>query len=91
MACYCEERKNNKGVAELMKDLPEGFCGTCDICGKPGHTKGHPSLPTTGAWCDEHWSQLVSGQSITLDKIILILIIISAIAAGVIALFKIIK
>lgn len=88
MPCYCEERKNNPRVAEYMKDLPEGFCGICDICGKPGHTKGHPNLPTTGAWCDEHWEQLLSSPSITPDTILKILIIIICLAALAISFLR---
>ena len=40
--CYCKERKNNPAVAESMRDIPEGFCGICDVCGKPGHTNPTP-------------------------------------------------
>ena len=29
------------------------FCGTCERCGRPGHTRHFPGpLPYTGAWCD---------------------------------------
>jgi hypothetical protein len=76
MGCYCADRKSNAQVAELMKDIPEGYCGICDVCGRPGHTRAHPSLPTTGAWCDEHWKQLASGPTITLDRIIMVVIIL---------------
>ncbi|MEW6532170.1 MAG: hypothetical protein AB1473_15140 [Thermodesulfobacteriota bacterium] len=76
MGCYCAERKKNVGLAELMKDIPEGYCGICNVCGKPGHTRGHPSLPTTGAWCDEHWAQLTSHPTITLDRIVMVVIIL---------------
>ena len=38
--CYCKER--NK------------FCGTCEECGKPGHTQHCPlPIPYTGSWCDD--------------------------------------
>ena len=42
----------------------------CDVCGKPGHTKAHPSLPTSGAWCDEHWNDLITKKILNLQDII---------------------
>ena len=81
--CYCKERQNNPALAESMKDIPEGFCGICDICGKPGHTCCHPTLPTSGSWCDEHWQQLVSHRIFTLADIIqLIFMVLLAGLAG---------
>lgn len=56
--CYCQERTSNPRVTEMMKDIPAGYCGLCEICGEPGHTRGHPSLPTTGAWCENHWKEI---------------------------------
>ena len=33
--------------------IPDGFCGICERCGKPGHTQHFPGpVPYTGAWCD---------------------------------------
>ena len=32
-----------------VQNLPYGFCGICDICGKPGHTRHGLSGPYTGA------------------------------------------
>ena len=33
--------------------IPDGFCGKCDTCGKPGHMNHFPGpVPYTGAWCD---------------------------------------
>ncbi len=47
--CYCVEGGSGDG-------LPEGFCGRCDVCGKPGHVRHHPgAVPVTGAWCDRHY------------------------------------
>jgi hypothetical protein len=48
--CYCEGMS-----AEFRREhnLPDGYCGTCIRCGKPGHTRHHPGpVPFTGAWCD---------------------------------------
>jgi len=48
--CYCgslsDEFLRKEGV-------PEGFCGICERCGRPGHTQHFPGpVPYTGAWCD---------------------------------------
>jgi hypothetical protein len=83
MACYCKDRETNPALAETMKELPAGFCGVCQVCGKPGHTRGHPSLPTTGAWCDEHWQALLEKPGVTPDLILRILVL--ALALGAIA------
>ncbi|WP_438480372.1 hypothetical protein [Oleiharenicola lentus] len=48
--CYC--RAYN---AEFPREphIPEGYCGICERCGKPGHTQHFPGpVPYTGAWCD---------------------------------------
>lgn len=89
MPCYCEERKNNPGLAEIMKDIPEGYCGICDVCGKPGHTKAHPSLPFSGAWCDEHWDQIVNGQKITPDRILFVILASAAVIGLIASIFRI--
>jgi hypothetical protein len=41
--------------AESRKEqnIPEGYCGLCERCGKPGHTQHFPGpIPYTGSWCD---------------------------------------
>lgn len=63
MSCYCEERQSNPELAREMADIPDGYCGFCDLCGQPGHTRAHPDSPTTGAWCDEHWKALLNRSS----------------------------
>ncbi|WP_353570341.1 hypothetical protein [Candidatus Albibeggiatoa sp. nov. BB20] len=68
--CYCYEREYNSELAEVLKEIPEGYCGVCDICGGWGHTRAHPRLPVTGAWCDEHWRSLVNYRIISLADII---------------------
>lgn len=41
--CYCES----------PNDDPAASCGTCERCGRPGHTRHAPNgIPYTGAWCD---------------------------------------
>ncbi len=69
MSCYCKERATNPKLAGEMKEIPNGYCGFCEICGKPGHMCAHPRLPTTGVWCDEHWEELVSHRIIPLGDI----------------------
>lgn len=48
--CYCGSFDR-----EFLRQqgIPEGFCGICERCGKPGHTQHFPGpVPYTGAWCD---------------------------------------
>ncbi|WP_035276914.1 hypothetical protein [Desulforegula conservatrix] len=90
MPCYCQERLNNPKVAELMKDIPEGFCGLCDICDRPGHTRAHPNLPTSGAWCDEHWKELLARPSITIDSILKTIIIAISFVMIALAIYRLI-
>ncbi len=55
LGCYCilwdkdpEHLKN--------KQVPEGYCGLCETCGRPGHTRHFPgAVPYTGTWCDRHY------------------------------------
>lgn len=54
--CYCGICHTHP---ELFREqrLPEGFCGWCEKCGKPGHARHFPgAVPYTGAWCDRHYS-----------------------------------
>jgi len=83
--CYCSERANNLKLAESLKDVPEGFCGICDVCGKPGHTCAHPSLPTTGAWCDTHWAELLERKGIALEQVVKAVMIVGMV--GIITFF----
>ncbi len=49
-ACYCDSL-----TAETRRErnLPDGYCGVCERCGRPGHTQHFPGpVPYTGAWCD---------------------------------------
>lgn len=53
--CYCSPDGSVPG-ASGNAGLPPGYCGTCDVCGKPGHTRHFPGAsPVTGAWCDTHY------------------------------------
>lgn len=51
--CYCFQRNYS---SEIFKDIPEGYCGFCDICGKPGHIRTLGAF--TGCWCDKHYDEL---------------------------------
>lgn len=48
--CYCA------GIDAGFRrkfDIADGYCGVCERCGKPGHTRHFPGpVPYTGAWCD---------------------------------------
>lgn len=68
--CYCQERQHNPKLAQHLANIPHGYCGICEICGKWGHTRAHPRLPTTSAWCDAHWQQLMQYKIITLADVI---------------------
>ncbi len=49
-SCYCHSVDEE---FRRIHKLPDGFCGTCDRCGGPGHMRHFPGpLPYTGAWCD---------------------------------------
>jgi hypothetical protein len=78
MGCYCEERQRNPKMTELLKELPPGYCGVCSVCGAPGHTRAHPSLPLSDAWCDAHYAALSSRLSIRPDTLLKIAIILVA-------------
>ena len=50
--CYCGVRDRNPAAYEKL-GYPLGFCGICERCGVPGHTRHFPGpVPYTGAWCD---------------------------------------
>lgn len=56
--CYCG-LWDTKPEALREQGLPEGFCGHCEKCGKPGHTRHFPgAVPYTGSWCDKHYLRL---------------------------------
>ena len=48
--CYCGSL--SKEFLE-KEGIPDGYCGICERCGKPGHTQHFPGpVPYTGSWCD---------------------------------------
>lgn len=39
--------------------VPEGHCGWCEVCGRPGHNRHFPGvLPFRGTWCDRHYRRI---------------------------------
>ena len=56
--CYCALWEKNADVLR-SRGLSPGFCGNCERCGGPGHTRHFPgAVPYTGAWCDLHYRRL---------------------------------
>lgn len=54
--CYCTVLREKDPDYFEKQGIPDGFCGVCIKCGKPGHTRHHPgAVPFTGAWCDRHY------------------------------------
>ena len=56
--CYCVQWERNPAPLE-REGIPRGFCGLCERCGRPGHTRHHPGAPSTGTWCNHHYRILV--------------------------------
>jgi hypothetical protein len=55
--CYCGVWDTNPAAFEA-EGYPVGFCGMCEVCGAPGHTRHHPGpVPYTGCWCDPHYAK----------------------------------
>jgi hypothetical protein len=56
--CYCGLWETKPAVLE-QQGIPRGYCGLCDVCGRPGHTRHFPgSVPYTGSWCNFHYRLL---------------------------------
>ena len=50
--CYCGVWDKDPITYE-SQGYPLGYCGVCERCGVPGHTRHFPGpVPYTGAWCD---------------------------------------
>ncbi|HKI62480.1 MAG TPA: hypothetical protein VKA31_09325, partial [Mariprofundaceae bacterium] len=57
LGCYCTIWDKNPAFLE-KQNIPPGYCGLCDKCGKPGHTRHFPgAAPFTGTWCERHYRQ----------------------------------
>ena len=56
--CYCDLWNRDPATLE-SRGVPRGFCGHCQTCGQPGHTRHFPGgVPFTGCWCDKHYRRL---------------------------------
>jgi len=56
--CYCGLWDRDPAALE-SRGVPRGFCGHCQTCGQPGHTRHFPGgVPFTGCWCDKHYQRL---------------------------------
>ena len=50
--CYCDLWEKSPQTLE-KQGVPRGYCGICEICKAPGHTRQAPgATPYTGSWCD---------------------------------------
>jgi hypothetical protein len=55
--CYCGVWDTNPQAFEEL-GYPRGFCGLCEVCKAPGHTRHYPGpVPCTGCWCDKHFAE----------------------------------
>lgn len=53
--CYCDLWDKDPEHFE-SRGIPPGYCGFCQTCGRPGHTRHFPgAVPYTGCWCDYHY------------------------------------
>ena len=72
--CYCG--KIPKETLE-KEGIPEGYCGLCDICNKPGHTQHFPgAVPYTGTWCDKCFVRVRRMHRLKIGAILLGVIIL---------------
>jgi hypothetical protein len=57
--CYCGLWDTKPEVLE-QQGVPYGYCGFCEKCGRPGHTRHFPgAVPYTGCWCEYHYRMLL--------------------------------
>jgi O-acetyl-ADP-ribose deacetylase len=57
--CYCDLWEKSPDTLR-QQGVPPGYCGLCEKCGMPGHTRHFPGpIPYTGSWCDYHYRMLL--------------------------------
>lgn len=55
LGCYCNLWNKDPAFFK-KKSIPEGYCGLCQKCDRPGHTRHFPGFaPYTGTWCKRHY------------------------------------
>lgn len=58
-SCHCSLWTTNPTFL-LDKGIPHGYCGLCEICSAPGHTRHFPGTsPSTGTWCEAHYRRVM--------------------------------
>ncbi len=56
--CYCGLWDTHPETL-MQEGIKRGYCGICQTCGRPGHTRHFPGKsPVTGSWCDTHYRRL---------------------------------
>ena len=56
--CYCKLWQTSPATLS-EQGIPPGYCGFCEVCGKPGHLRHAPGIaPYTDAWCDSCFKQI---------------------------------
>lgn len=56
--CYCDVWEKDPAPYEA-RGIPRGFCGLCERCRAPGHSRQHPGpMAYTGSWCDPCFKRL---------------------------------
>jgi hypothetical protein len=77
--CYCELWDKDPTYFET-RGVPPGYCGFCQTCKKPGHTRHFPGAASyTGCWCDFHYRLLSFLHPLGSPGMILYLAIIAVI------------
>ena len=84
--CYCSAWDTNPQAFE-KQGIPHGYCGFCDVCGRPGHCRAHPGAPAvTSSLCDEHWQAASQSSWIRITVSILLSIAVMSVFVLTVAL-----
>ena len=55
LGCYCTLWDKDPEYLK-RENVPDGYCGLCEKCGRPGHVRHFPgAVPYTGVWCNRHY------------------------------------
>lgn len=83
-ACYCGLWET-KPEALREQGVPDGFCGMCQNCGQPGHTRHYPgSVPYTGAWCDACFAKLARRSRLRIPVLMAIGLVVLGMTASLV-------
>jgi hypothetical protein len=76
--CYCGLWQTNPS-ALTEQGVPKGYCGICERCGAPGHTRHYPGpKPLTGAWCGRCYKLIGSTWLLRMPGLWVLVIVLSA-------------